>query len=265
LIGFFVNTLVLRSEVEHNLSFEAFVKRVENTTLSAYEHQDVPFEQLVEYLQVTRELNRNPLFQVLFNLQHEGAKFCLGDLEVQPEETSDSLSRFDLLINAFAGADGLYMKFDYAKELFSQERMERLADYYEVFLRALLKEPYKRLSEIPLLGEQERRQLSLWNETQHDYPKDKGIHQLFEEQVEKTPSNIAVVYEDQQLTYQELNERANQLAHYLRMRGVGPEKLVAIAFERSLEMVIGIFGVLKAGERMFLLILLIHKNVFSLC
>jgi len=247
LIGFFVNTLVLRSQFKDNPSFETLIKQVENSTISAYEHQDVPFEQLVEYLQVSRELNRNPLFQVMFTLHPGGEKFQLGDLEVLTEEPPEYLSRFDLLINAFVDQEGLYMKFDYAKELFTGERIERLADYYETFLRAILREPSKRLSEIPLLGEQELQQLFLWNETQHEYPREKGIHQLFEETVERVPDAIAVVYEDQQISYRALNERANQLAHYLRKRGVGPDQLVAIAIERSLEMVVSLLGILKAG------------------
>ncbi|MBN9232097.1 MAG: AMP-binding protein, partial [Legionella sp.] len=247
IIGFFINTLVLRSQFEDNPSFETLIKRVESTTLAAYEHQDVPFEQLVDHLEIPREINRNPLFQVMFNLQHEGEKFQLGKLEVIPSETEEYLSRFDLLINAFAGPEGLYMGFEYAKDLFSQESMERLADCYETFLRALLEEPAERLSELALVGEKERNQLRLWNETQHDYPKDKTVYQLFEEQAEKTPNNSAIIYEGEELTYQELNERANQLAHYLRSHGVGPDTLVAIAVERSLEMIIGLLGILKAG------------------
>ncbi len=247
LIGFFINTLVLRNQFEDNPSFETLIKRVESNTLSAYEHQDVPFEQLVEHLQVSRELNRNPLFQVMFNLQHDEGKFRLGDLEIFPEVMPEYLSRFDLLINVTAGAEGFYLRLDYAKELFSQERIERLAEYYETFLSALLNAPSKRLSEMPLLGEQERQQLFLWNETQQDLPKNKSVPQLFEEQVEKTPFNIAVRYEGQELSYQALNEQANQLAHYLRQKGVGPDKLVAIAIERSLEMIVGILGTLKAS------------------
>ncbi|MBY0461909.1 MAG: amino acid adenylation domain-containing protein, partial [Alphaproteobacteria bacterium] len=247
LIGFFVNTLVLRSQFEDNPTFETLMKRVEQNTLSAYDHQDVPFEQLVEYLQVSRELNRNPLFQVMFNLQHEGDSLQLGDLEIHSEETPEYLSRFDLLINAFASSKGLYLKIDYAKDLFSQDRIEKFADYYETFLRSLLKDPSQRLSEVPLLDEQEQQQLLLWNKTEQEYPRDKNIPQLFEEQVEKVPYNVAVVYDDQELTYQELNERANQLSHYLRKKGVGPDKLVAIAFERSVEMIVGILGILKAG------------------
>ncbi len=247
LIGFFINTLVLREQFEDNPSFETLIKRVENSTLSAYEHQDVPFEQLVEYLQVARELNRNPLFQVMFTLHPEMGEIALSELEIFSEGTEEQLSRFDLLINASVSPEGLYFGFDYAKDLFSQDRMERFADSYEIFLRGLLQEPSKRLSEISLLGVQERQQLSLWNETQHFYPKDKSIHQLFEEQVKRTPLNIAVVYEDQTLTYQALNEKANQLAHFLREQGVGPDTFVALALERSMDMVVGIFGILKAG------------------
>ena len=247
LMGFFVNTLVLRSNLEDNPDFETFIKKVESTTLSAYEHQDVPFEQLVEYLQVTRELNRNPLFQVLFNLQHEGEKFSLGNLEVLPEETGEYLSRFDLLFNAFAGSEGLFLKIDYSKELFTREHIEKLVDYYEAFLNSLLKEPTKKLSEVSLLGEKEQNQLTSWNANQHEYAKDKTVHQLFEEQAEKTPNSTAISFEDQKLTYKQLNEKANQLAHYLQKNGIELDKPVAIAVERSLEMVIGILGILKAG------------------
>ncbi len=183
----------------------------------------------------------------MFNLQYEGEKFNLGECDVLFEENQGQLSRFDLLISAFIGKDGIRLIFDYAKDLFKEERIKQLAEYYETFLQVVLKEPSKRMLEISLLGEEERQQLLRWNETRQDYPRDKCIHQLFEEQAEKTPFNIAVIYEDQEITYRDLNEKANQLARYLRKKGIGPETFVLIALERSIEMVVGILGILKAG------------------
>ncbi|KAB2836946.1 MAG: amino acid adenylation domain-containing protein, partial [Caedimonadaceae bacterium] len=248
LIGFFVNTLALRTTFKSQQTFIDVLNEVKETTLHAYQHQDLPFEQLVDHLQIERVTNRNPLFQVMFALHNPTPEQTLTDLQISPLSLEHTISKFDLTLNMLEHHEGLSLSFEYAPELFDESSIKRMAHHLEGLIKECLKDPSQSIQHIPFLTENETQQLLIeWNHTTKDYPKEKTIHQLFEEQVKKSPHNVAVVYEDQELTYQQLNEKANQLAHLLQAQGVGPDTLVAIAVERSLEMVIALLGILKAG------------------
>ena len=249
LIGFFVNTLVLRANFAGNPTFREVLGQVRNTALDAYEHQDLPFEKLVEELQPTRSLSYSPLFQVMFILQNApGTSIELQGLSVSPIRTGTETAKFDLTLSMHEQAEGLKASLHYNTDLFDDVTITRLLGYFVTLLEGIVKEPTLCVSDVPILTEAEKQQLLVeWNDTKRDYPKDKCIHQLFEAQVEKTPNAAAVVFENQQLTYADLNRRANQLAHRLQKLGVGPETLVGICMERSLDMIVGLLGILKAG------------------
>ncbi len=249
LIGFFVNTLVLRTKVEAEESFRALLARVREVTLGAYSHQEVPFEKLVEELQPDRDLSHSPLFQVMFVLQNAPRETLrLGEVELRSAGATNETAKFDLTLVLTESGDGLTGVWQYSTELFAAETIERWGGHFQTLLEAIASEPEQAVAELPLLTEGEREQLLIeWNQTAREYPDQRCIHELFEEQVERTPEAVAVVYDEQQVTYAELNSRANQLAHYLRGMGVGPEVLVGICVERSVEMVIGLLGILKAG------------------
>ena len=249
LIGFFVNTLALRIDLSGNPTFRELIGRVREVAFNAYDHQDLPFEKLVEELQPERNLNRSPLFQVMFTFQNVPRQSLqLSDLILIPLEFDNGISKFDLTLNLSEEPKGLRGWIEYNTDLFDADNIKRMIGHFQTLLEGIVENPDQRIGELPLLMELEKHQLLVnWNNTQADYPEDKCIHQLFEEQVEQTPDAIAVVFENQQLTYRELNAKANQLAHYLRKLGVGPETLVGIGVERSLEMSVGLLGILKAG------------------
>jgi amino acid adenylation domain-containing protein len=249
LIGFFVNTLVLRTNFADNPSFENLLLQVRETTLQAYEHQDVPFEQVVEALQPQRSLSHSPLFQVMFVLQNIPiTEFELPGVTLTQLDGDSTIAKFDLTLSMSQTDQGLVGSWEYNTGLFDGSTIERMTAHFQNLLSAIVENPATTVGELPLLSAAERHQLLVeWNDTAAEYPTEKCIHQLFEEQVEKTPDAVAVVFEDQQLTYRELNQRANQLAHHLQTLGVRPEVLVGICVERSLEMVVGLLGILKAG------------------
>ncbi|MCT7952694.1 amino acid adenylation domain-containing protein [Ancylothrix sp. C2] len=249
LIGFFVNTLVLRTDLGGNPSFEQLLDRVREVALQGYTHQDLPFEQLVEVLQPTRDLSYTPLFQVMFALDDAGVPSIeLLDLAVSSYSVESVTAKFDLTLSMENTADGLVAEWEYNSDLFDETTIVRMAEHFQTLLEGIVANSKQAISELPLLTPGERQQLLVeWNNTAKDYPQEKCIHQLFEEQVERTPDAVAVVFEEKQLTYRELNVKANQLANYLRSLGVGPEVLVGICVERSLEMIIGLLGILKAG------------------
>ncbi|MEA5561957.1 non-ribosomal peptide synthase/polyketide synthase [Planktothrix agardhii] len=249
LIGFFVNTLVMRTDLSDNPSFSQLLTRVREVTMDAYAHQDLPFEMLVEALQPERDLSHTPLFQVAFVLQNtpksEIAMTGLTVTDLPPENTT---AKFDLTLAMVNTDDGLKGVWEYNTDLFESSTIERLSGHFLNLLGGIVANPQARISQLPLLTESETNQLLIeWNNTQVDYPQIKCIHQLFEEQAERTPDAIAVVFENQQLTYAELNDRANQLAHYLRKLGVKPDELVGICLERSLDMIVGLLAILKVG------------------
>ncbi|MBW4677593.1 MAG: amino acid adenylation domain-containing protein, partial [Desmonostoc geniculatum HA4340-LM1] len=257
LIGFFVNTLVLRTNLAGNPSFEELLKQVREVALGAYAHQDLPFELLVEQLQVERSLNHTPLFQVMFVLQNAPMSALeLPGLTLTPVESDCDTAKFDLTLQMEETESGLVGSLEYNTDLFEKNTIYWMAVHLQTLLEAIVASPQQRLSELSFLTEFERHQLLLkWNDTHVDYPQQQCIHELFEAQVERTPDAVAVVFQDEQLTYRELNTRANQLAHYLRSAklsrsdslGVKSEVLVGICVERSLSMVIGLLAILKAG------------------
>ncbi|MFN6464051.1 MAG: non-ribosomal peptide synthetase [Nostoc sp. DedVER02] len=250
LIGFFLNTLVMRTNLAGNPSFSELLGRVREMAMDAYSHQNLPFEMLVEALQPERDLSHTPLFQVMFVLQNApiSQQLELTGLTVSPLVVKSTTTKFDLTLGMENTATGLVGTWEYNTDLFDASTIERMTGHFVTLLEGIIANPEERISQLPLLTEFEQHQLLVeWTDTQVDYPQDLCIHQLFEEQVQRTPDAVAVVFEDQQLTYQQLNSRANQLAHYLKSLGVSADMLVGICVERSIEMVVGLLGILKAG------------------
>ena len=254
IIGFFVNMLAIRSDLSEEITIKELLMQVRNTTLEAYAHQDLPFEKLVQILNPERSLSYSPIFQAMFsgaifaevNIKKEPLIF--PGVDIESSEFEIITSKFDLTFYLSENSEGLYLAIEYNTDLFYPETISRMANHYKNLLESIVKDPDQKVSEISFLSEQEKHKLLVeWDNTKTDYPKNKCIHELFEEQVKKTPDNIAVVFEDHKLTYKELNEKANQLARYLKAVGVKPESLVGICAERSLKMIIGILGILKAG------------------
>ncbi|MCV3214789.1 amino acid adenylation domain-containing protein [Plectonema radiosum NIES-515] len=249
IIGLFVNTLVLRTDLSANPSFEQLLIMVREVSLQAYAHQDLPFEKLVEALQPERSLSHLPLFQVMFDLQNLPIpSLDLPEITVSSFPVETGIAKFDLSLSMEDTSSGLIAEWEYNSDLFDDSTIARMAGNFQTLLEGIVANPIQPISQLPLLTEVEQHQLLVeWNNTQVDYPLDKCIHQLFEEQVRKTPDAVAVVYEDEQLTYGELNALANQLAHYLQKLGVREEVLVGICVERSPLMIVGLWGILKAG------------------
>ncbi|CAH2574037.1 Linear gramicidin synthase subunit C [Planktothrix rubescens] len=250
LMGFFANTLALRGDLSGNPSFLALLERVKQTTLSAYAHQDLPFEMLVERLQLDRDLSRNPLVQVMFSLQNTPqSESSLSGLKIENLPLPiDTKARFDLEVNFWEVSDSLEAVWCYSTDLFAASTITQMGQHFQNLLTAIAANPSLGIFELPMLSDAERHQLlASCNETQTDYSDYKCIHQLFEEQVERTPDAIAVVFEGQQLTYDELNSRANQLAHYLQSLELKLEDKIGVCIERSPLMVIAILAILKAG------------------
>jgi amino acid adenylation domain-containing protein len=249
LIGMFVNTLVMRTDVSGNPSFRELLSRVREVALGAFSHQDVPFEKLVEELQPERNLSYSPLFQVTFALQNTSmpALQFVG-IELNTFQINNNTAKFDLSLDLSETEDCISGYFEYNTDLFNAETIARMSEHFQTLLEGIIANPDQCLGELPILPARERHQLLVeWNNTTVEYPQNQCIHQLFAAQVEQTPDAVAVVFEDIQLSYQELNAKANQLAHHLQGLGVGPEVLVGIFMERSLEMLVGLLGILKAG------------------
>lgn len=248
LIGFFVNTLVLRTNLEGNPSFLELLDKVKEVAIGAYSNQDLPFEKLVELLHPERSLSHHPLFQVVFSLQNTpNETLVLPDLKFSQLPLDNSTTKFDLEFQLWEASEEIKGQITYSTDLFDETTITRMLGHFQTLLEGIVANPQQSLSELPLLTGGERNQLLVkWNNTQTDYPKS-CIHRLFEMQVQQTPNAVAVVYENEKLTYWELNERANQLAHYLQKAGVIPDALIGICAERSLEMIIGVLGILKAG------------------
>ncbi|MBW4428106.1 MAG: amino acid adenylation domain-containing protein [Nostoc desertorum CM1-VF14] len=251
LIGFFINTLVLRSKINPEESFIQLLQQTRQTCLDAYSHQDIPFECIVECLHPERSLSYNPLFQVLLVLQNiKGVEqgFSLPDLNIQPLQQSYSFAKFDLLLDISEKHDQLRCGWVCAKDLFEQKMIQRMAGHFEVLLQEIVNNPQQPLKNLPWLTEAEQRLLISWNQTQKDYPQNKTLLDLFEETVKQFPHHTALVFGEQSLTYQELNQKVNQIAHYLHQNySIKSDTLVGICIERSLEMIVGLLAILKAG------------------
>ncbi|MBR8841210.1 MAG: AMP-binding protein, partial [Stigonema ocellatum SAG 48.90 = DSM 106950] len=247
--GFFVNTLVLRTSFSDNPTFESLLSQVRETTLKAYEHQDVPFEQVVEALQPQRSLAYSPLFQVMFVLQNAPmSEVELPGITLTQLDHQSTVAKFDLTLSMSETDQGLVGSWEYNTDLFDGSTISRMAGHFQNLLSAIVENPRQTVGELPLLSEAERHQLLVeWNDTESVYPTDKCIHELFSQQVELTPDAIALVFEDEQLTYSQLNTRANTIAHYLQSEGVRPDVLVGLCVERKPLMVVGLLGILKAG------------------
>jgi amino acid adenylation domain-containing protein len=249
LIGFFVNVLALRTDMSGDPSFCELLRRVKQGTLEAFEHQDIPFEKLVEVLQPVRDLSRQPVFQVLFALQNvPQEQVRLPGLTLRRVDEKSSTSKLDLSLFLQETSSGLDASLEYATDLFDRAMIERLAGHLRILLQEIVTNPDCLVGTLPLLSGAERdRLLHEWNDTASDYPHGQCIHELITEQAARTPDAVALVYEDSELTYGELDLRSNQVAHHLVSLGVGPETVVCLCLERSLEMVVGLLGILKAG------------------
>ncbi|MFL5385134.1 MAG: amino acid adenylation domain-containing protein, partial [Longimicrobiaceae bacterium] len=249
LIGFFVNTLVLRTDLSGDLSFRETLRRVREATLGAYAHQELPFEKLVAELQPERSLSHSPLFQVMFTLQDAGGGGgALPGLKVSGVAAEYAIAKFDLSLTLEATPRGLRGGLNYSTDLFERGTIERMLGHLARVLEQAAARPEARLSELDLLSAEERALVvDAWNRTAAGYPADRCIHELFEAQAARTPGAVAVRFEEESLTYAELNERANRLAHSLAGLGVRPETRVALCLERGPEMVVAVLAVLKAG------------------
>ncbi|HEX6292587.1 MAG TPA: amino acid adenylation domain-containing protein [Herpetosiphonaceae bacterium] len=248
LIGFFVNTLVLRTDLSGNPSFRELLLRVREVALGAYMHQDLPFEYLVEQLHPDRDLSRQPIFQVAFALQNAPLPpLNVEDLTFMALDVDSGTSKFDLTMFMWERADGLGGALEYSTDLFDDATIARMLRHFQTLLEGIVADPAQPIGRLPLLAEPEReRVLTAWNAMQADRAV-QPIHALIEAQAERTPAARAVVFHDRFLSYDELNRRANHLAHELRALGVGPDTRVGVCVERSIEMVVGVLGVLKAG------------------
>ncbi len=249
LIGFFVNQLVLRTCLSGNPTARETLRRVRETTLGAYAHQDIPFEKLVEELAPARDLGRTPLFQVVFTLQNVPQEnIRVRGLNVSKLGATHRVARFDLTLSLMEGGDGVSGVAEYATDLYEGSSIERLLGHVRLVLEAMARDPEQQIGEISLLTQEDREKVVReWNQTETEYPAGKCVHELFELQVERTPEAVATVYADRQLSYAELNRCANQLANYLTRVGVSLEARVGLCFERSPEMVVALVATLKAG------------------
>ncbi len=251
MLGMFINTLAMRGKPDSNKAFDSFLAEVKETCLKAYEHQEYPFEELVEAVEVNRDFSRNPLFDVMLVMQNnEQAALHLDDVRSEVTPTDDTVAKFDLTFNiAESEAEHCYsITLEYCTDLFRSESAELISQHFTSLLGSILSNPRQNIGELSMLCENERHKLlNVFNDTAAEYPQDKTIAELFEQQAARYPDSTAVVYEGDSLTYSQLNARANSLARKLRSMGVQPDDFVAMVTERGLEMVCGILAVLKSG------------------
>ncbi|HEY4387780.1 MAG TPA: amino acid adenylation domain-containing protein [Ktedonobacteraceae bacterium] len=245
----FINTLVMRARINRQHTFRELLSQVRETTLEAYAYQDLPFEALVEALAPTRNMGHHPLFQVMFVLQNAPVQeITLPEVVLQPLELDTGIAKFDLTLAMEESSDGLRGTIEYSTELFEAETINRLIGHFQVILESIVADPGQALWHISLLTQQEQMQLlHAWNRTEKDYPRELCVTQLIAEQAARCPTAIAVICGEERLCYRELDEQANQLAHYLQKLGVGPEILVGIHLPRSIDLLIAMLGILKAG------------------
>ncbi|MDF5723732.1 MAG: amino acid adenylation domain-containing protein [Rhizonema sp. PD37] len=255
LIGMIVNNLVLRTNLSGNPTFRELLGRVRSCTMEAFANEDLPFDKVVEVLKPVRNLSYNPLFQVMFSYHDTPLpNLSLPDLDISPNVAlSNKSTKFDLDVvvipnsQQYARDSGITVIWEYNTDLFDAATIQQMVEQYQTLLEGIIANPEQHLGELPLLTQAQQQLLAEWNQTHRNYPKDECIHQLFAAQVERSPNAIAVEQDGQQLTYRELSARANQLAHHLQSLGVKSETLVGICVDRSLEMIVGLLGILKAG------------------
>ncbi|RKG57303.1 amino acid adenylation domain-containing protein, partial [Corallococcus sp. CA054B] len=249
LIGFFVNTVILRARLSPQLTVGELLAQVKQATLGATEHQDVPFEKLVEVLKPPRDTSRSQLFQVTFTLQNTPpVRLELPGLSLRVLDVEIETAKFDMSLVLGEGPDGVSGVLNYDSDLFDRATVARMMEHYGVLMEAFVANEHARLSELSPLPVSERQQVLVeWNATSADYPRDVPVHVRFAEQAARTPDAVALVFGDERMTYGELDQRANQLAHHLRTYGVDAGTRVGLCLERSLELVVGLLGILKAG------------------
>ncbi|WP_437759716.1 non-ribosomal peptide synthase/polyketide synthase [Sorangium sp. So ce1389] len=262
LVGYFVNLVVLRARLEDEPSFREALARMHQTVLGAIAHQDFPFPLLVERLQPPRDPGRSPIFQVAFVLQkphrleeiasfvlgESGANLKLGELAIESVALPERVSQFDLTLMMVESDGALHASLQYNTDLFDAATMGRMAGHFQALLAGIVAEPERSIRKLPLLSDEERRRaLEAWNATEADYPRDACLHDLFEQQAARSPDAVAVIYQDRQMSYRELNRRANQLGRELRRRGARPNTLVAIVLDKGWEQVVAALAILKAG------------------
>ncbi|WP_057381409.1 non-ribosomal peptide synthase/polyketide synthase [Pseudomonas aeruginosa] len=252
LIGLFVNTQVLRSVFDGRTSVATLLAGLKDTVLGAQAHQDLPFERLVEAFKVERSLSHSPLFQVMYNHQPLVADIealdSVAGLSFGQLDWKSRTTQFDLSLDTYEKGGRLYAALTYATDLFEARTVERMARHWQNLLRGMLENPQASVDSLPMLDAEERYQLlEGWNATAAEYPLQRGVHRLFEEQVERTPTAPALAFGEERLDYAELNRRANRLAHALIEHGIGADRLVGVAMERSIEMVVALMAILKAG------------------
>ncbi|MBI9164930.1 amino acid adenylation domain-containing protein, partial [Pseudomonas aeruginosa] len=251
LIGFFVNTQVLKADIDGQMGFDRLLHQVRQRSLEAQAHQDLPFEQLVEALQPERSLSHSPLFQVLFNYQAERGEHGLPEvagLSIEEQAWESHTAQFDLVLDTCESESDIWAALVYATDLFDASTAERLVRHWQNLLDAILAMPDARLGELDMLDREEREVIGqLWNRSDSGYPATPLVHQRVAERARMAPDAVAVIFDEEKLTYAELDSRANRLAHALIARGVGPEVRVAIAMQRSAEIMVAFLAVLKAG------------------
>ncbi|MBC9908991.1 non-ribosomal peptide synthase/polyketide synthase [Chitinophaga varians] len=250
LIGFFVNTIALRSNLAGNPDFLSLLKQVKTTLLEAYQYQDAPFEKIVEAVVSDRDISRTPLFQVMFILQNlpDVPDLQLDDVQVTMQPITNSTSKFDLTVDVTTTDTGLRFRVEYCSDLYEEATIARMMEHYLVLLEAIVAAPSQQIGALPMLAAAEEQQLlQTFNDTASRYPAGKAVIDLFEAQVQQTPDAVAVVFGADQYTYRQLNERANQLAHYLRKKRAVENTLIPVCMSRSLGMITAIVGILKAG------------------
>ena len=249
LVGFFVNVLALRTDLSGQPSFNELLAQSKQTLLDAYAHQQVPFEQVIDAIEPARTLSHHPVFQIMLILQNNPqAELTLEQVQLTAMAGSEPVALYDLTLNVLEANDELTLNFEYATSLFDSDSIERMAQSFVVLLQGIVKTPETAVSRLPLLAETQKQQvLQSWNNTDFAYDKSLCVHHLFEQQLANHSDKPAVIFQQQQLTYGQLNAKANQLARYIQQQGVGPDVLVGLCVERSLEMTIGILAILKAG------------------
>ncbi|MEO5726581.1 MAG: amino acid adenylation domain-containing protein, partial [Byssovorax sp.] len=250
LIGFFVNTLVLRAHPARAVAFRDLLHEVREACLGGYAHQDIPFERLMQALAPDRDLGRSPLFQVMFTLETVSAEsgFGAAGLRTRPMNAPTTTSKFDLMIGAVDAPGGLGLGVEFNVDIFDASTIERMLGHFRALLEGVIADPGQALQDLPLLGEVERRRILVeWNATSQPIPEDVGLHQLFEQQVDRTPDAVAIVFGVERVTYRRLDAWANAIAHRLASRGVGPGVLVGLSVHRSAALVAAMLGILKAG------------------
>ena len=246
IIGFFVNALVLRTDVSGDPTFRVLLQRVREVALAGYAHQDLPFERLVQELQPERDMSRNPLFQISFQLFSATDRARARADDEDQLEVSKGTANIDFALDLWEYADGLYATIEYSTDLFEVETINRIAGHYQTLLEHVVEDPTARLSRLSILTGAERTQLVEWNATV--VPRAAAsVHGLFEAQARRTPKSTAVVYGDQRLSYAALNERSSRLAHWLIAAGAGPGEIVGVCLERSLDVPVALLAVLKSG------------------